>query len=199
MYDSNTLFTTLYQDWSLDFWRQESSGIGSEHKRKEWRVRIRDAGLHKGGKRKNELECSVKVREYDWGSPKVNRLDWSIASLGELDLSIKNGLGRSCWMRSHFSALLFLINITYRLSRKTNNVIKPIPLSVLDLTAWDQVAPTSPPSAMFWKRTESWSKLWPVPLPLKRVQPEQTGKYLRYIFKIVVKYALCNIYPHSHF
>lgn len=79
----------------------------------------------------------------------MNRLDWSIVSLDELDLSIKNGLGRSCWMRSHFSALLFLLNITYRLSRKTNNVVKPIPLSVLGLTAWDQVAPTSPPSAMF--------------------------------------------------
>lgn len=171
-YDSSTLFTMLHQDWSLDFWRQESSGIGSEHKRKEWRVRIRGTGLHKGGRRKSELECSVKVTEYDWGSPKVNRLDWSIVSLDELDLSIKNGLGRSCWMRSHISALLFLLNITYRLSRKTNNVVKSIPLSVLGLIAWDQVAPTSPPSAMFWKRTESWSKLWPAPLPLKRVQPE---------------------------
>lgn len=37
--------------------------------------------------------------------------------------------------------LLWLLNTTYSLSRKTNNVIKATLLAVVDLRAWDQVTP----------------------------------------------------------
>lgn len=66
-------------------WTTENMGQGvPKSTRSEWKGRAKDSdyGSHKGGKRKDSLECSMKVSQHDQGPPRASALDCSVAKCG---------------------------------------------------------------------------------------------------------------------